>query len=184
MNLNYQQYSTHIYSSLLKQTDLKYKNWYQIPKLQKIVINRGIGDASQNPQIIDHLLYELYMIGGQKSIITKSKKSISSFKLRQQMPVGLCVTLRKKSMYTFLDRLLNLALPRIRDFQGLSPTSFDGFGNYTFGLEEQLMFPEIEYDHIQTICGMDISIVTSCDTDYAALCLLKQYGFPFQNLSI
>lgn len=181
MNLNYQQYSTSIYQSLLNHTELEYKNWYQIPKLHKIVINRGIGEASQNPQIINHLLYELYMIGGQKAIITTSKKSISSFKLRQQMPVGICVTLRQKSMYTFLDRLLHLALPRIRDFQGLSPTSFDGFGNYTFGLEEQLMFPEIEYDQIQTICGMDISIVTSCNTDYSALCLLKQYGFPFQN---
>ena len=181
MNLDYKNYSVNIYSRLFQQTDLNYKNWYQIPKFTKIVINRGIGEASQDPQILDNLLSELYLIGGQKSIITKSKKAISSFKLRHQQPVGIYVTLRQKSMYTFLDRLIHLALPRIRDFQGLNPTSFDGWGNYTFGLNEQLMFPEIKYDQLQTICGMDITIVTTAKTDYSAFCLLNQYGLPFQN---
>lgn len=124
---------------------------------------------------------ELNLIVGQKSVVTTSRKSISGFKLRKKMPVGVCVTLRNKFMYNFLDRLLNLALPRIRDFQGLKLKSFDGSGNYSFGLEEQLMFPEIEYDKIDQIRGMDVTIVTTAKTDQESLLLLKELGFPFQN---
>nr|YP_009130455.1 50S ribosomal protein L5 [Bryopsis plumosa]CEO90985.1 50S ribosomal protein L5 [Bryopsis plumosa] len=165
--------------NILNNKKLIYKNIYQIPKIEKILINRGIGDASQNPRILETSLANL--IVGQKSIITKSKKSISGFKLRQQMPVGVSVTLRNHFMYDFMDRLLNLALPRIRDFQGLSRKSFDGLGNYSLGLEEQLMFPEINYDQIDQLRGMDITIVTSAKTDNEGLLLLKELGFPFQN---
>ena len=160
-----------------------YSNTYQTPTLQKVVINRGVGEASQNPRILENIVSELESIAGQKSIITKSKKSISSFKLRQKMPVGAYVTLRSVQMFSFVDRLLNLALPRIRDFQGLSTQSFDGSGNYTFGLEEQLMFPEIEYDQIDHIQGMDITIVTSTQDDLESLHFLRNLGFPFQQMN-
>nr|YP_003227047.1 50S ribosomal protein L5 [Bryopsis hypnoides]ACX33755.1 50S ribosomal protein L5 [Bryopsis hypnoides] len=165
--------------NILNNKKLIYKNIYQIPKIKKILINRGIGDASQNPRILE--TSQANMIVGQKSIITKSKKAIASFKLRQKMPVGVSVTLRNHFMYDFMDRLLNLALPRIRDFQGLSIKSFDGLGNYSLGLEEQLMFPEINYDQIDQLRGMDITIVTSAKTDNEGLLLLKELGFPFRN---
>nr|AWX53495.1 ribosomal protein L5 [Scotinosphaera sp. NIES-154] len=172
-------YSNKMLPKLMKK--FHYKNKLQVPKIEKIVINRGLGEASQNAKILDSSLKELSLITGQRGIITRSKKSIASFKLRQKMPVGITVTLRGERMYGFLDRLINLALPRIRDFQGINPKSFDGFGNYSLGLEEQLMFPEIDYDKIDQIRGMDISIVTTAKTDEEGLALLKEFGLPFNN---
>ena len=158
-----------------------YKNKYQVPKIEKIVINRGIGDASQNAKLLDSSLSELTVIAGQKGIVTRSKKAIAGFKLRQKMPVGVSVTLRGERMYSFLDRLVNLALPRIRDFQGISAKSFDGHGNYSLGLEEQLMFPEIDYDKIDQVRGMDISIITTSKNDQEGFALLKAFGMPFKG---
>jgi large subunit ribosomal protein L5 len=161
--------------------EFHYKNKYQVPEVEKIVINRGLGDASQNAKFLDSSLNELTVITGQKGVVTRSKKAIAGFKLREKIPVGVCVTLRGDKMYGFLDRLINLALPRIRDFQGINPKSFDGHGNYSLGLEEQLMFPEIDYDKIQQLRGMDISIVTTSKNDQEGLALLKAFGFPFKN---
>jgi large subunit ribosomal protein L5 len=160
----------------------QYKNQLQAPRIEKIVINRGLGDACQNAKILDSSLKELTLIAGQKGIITRSKKAIAGFKLRQKMPVGVSVTLRGERMYGFLDRLINLALPRIRDFQGISPKSFDGHGNYSLGLNEQLMFPEIDYDKIDQVRGMDISIITTSKTDKEGFALLKEFGMPFKTL--
>ena len=151
----------------------------QIPQLQKIVINRGIGEAST--EIFDSSLYEFRKITGQKALIRYSKKPIAGFNLKKKIPIGISITLRRNFMYGFLDRLINLALPRIRDFTGLSLKSFDGCGNYNLGLDEQLMFPEIHYDKIQQIRGMDIAIVTTAKTDSEALILLQALGMPFQN---
>jgi len=159
----------------------QYTNTHQIPLIQKIVINRGVGDASQNSQAVEAYLDELSQIAGQRGVITRSKKAIAGFKIREDMPVGVSVTLRGERMYAFLDRLINLALPRIRDFQGLNPKSFDGHGNYSLGLEEQLMFPEIDYDAIDRLRGMDISIVTSSATDQEGLALLNALGMPFRK---
>lgn len=158
-----------------------YKNKYQVPRIEKIVINRGIGDASQNAKLLELSLAELTILAGQKGVITRSKKAIAGFKLRQKMPVGVSVTLRGERMYSFLDRLINLALPRIRDFQGINTKGFDGYGNYSLGLEEQLMFPEIDYDKINQIKGMDISIITTSKTNQEGLVLLKLFGLPFQS---
>nr|YP_009106534.1 ribosomal protein L5 [Botryococcus braunii]AIT95359.1 ribosomal protein L5 [Botryococcus braunii] len=158
----------------------QYKNMLQVPRIQKIVINRGLGDGSQNAKLLDSCLKELSLISGQKGVITKSKKAIAGFKLRQETPVGVSVTVRGDRMYGFLDRLINLALPRIRDFQGVGPKSFDGMGNYSLGLEEQLMFPEIEYDKIDQVRGMDISIITTCQNDVEGFALLKEFGMPFR----
>jgi large subunit ribosomal protein L5 len=159
----------------------KYNNKHEVPKIEKIVINRGVGDASQNSKLIDASLKEIAVIAGQKGIITSSKKSIAGFKIREQMPVGVSVTLRGDKMYGFLDRLIHLALPRVRDFQGINPKSFDKNGNYSIGLEEQLMFPEIEYDKIDQIRGMDISIVTTAQNQEEGLALLKEFGLPFKS---
>lgn len=159
----------------------QYANKEEVPKLEKIVINRGIGEASQNTKIVDFSLQELTMITGQKGIVTRSKKAIAGFKLREDMPVGISVTLRNDYMYGFLDRLINLALPRIRDFQGINAKSVDQQGNYTIGLEEQLMFPEVEYEKIDKVRGMDISIITSCGTKLEGYTLLKEFGMPFKN---
>nr|YP_009184733.1 ribosomal protein L5 [Oogamochlamys gigantea]ALO62807.1 ribosomal protein L5 [Oogamochlamys gigantea] len=159
----------------------KYKNIHEVPNIEKIVINRGIGDASQNQKIIDSSLKELALIAGQKGVVTRSRKAIASFKLRQKMPVGVTVTLRGDKMYGFLDRLIHLALPRVRDFQGINSKSFDKNGNYSLGLEEQLMFPEIEYDKIDQIRGMDISIVTTAKNQEEGLALLKEFGLPFKS---
>jgi len=161
--------------------NFKYQNIHQVPKIEKIVINRGIGSASQNQKMVDSALKELGMIAGQKGVITRSKKAIAGFKLREKMPVGVTVTLRGDRMYGFLDRLIHLALPRVRDFQGISPKSFDKNGNYSLGLEEQLMFPEIEYDKIDQVRGMDISIVTTAKKQEEGLVLLKEFGLPFKN---
>jgi len=162
------------------QSNGNYKNFYEIPKVKKVVINRGIGDASQNSKNLENSINELSKITGQKGVVTKAKKAIATFKLRQGMPVGVTVTLRGEKMYAFLDRLINLALPRIRDFQGVKSSSFDGNGNYSIGLDEQLMFPEIKYDDVDQVRGMDISIVTTAKDDQEALALLKQLGMPFQ----
>jgi large subunit ribosomal protein L5 len=157
-----------------------YTNTHEVPKIEKIVINRGVGDASQNSKLIDASLKEIAVIAGQKGIITRSKKSIAGFKIREEMPVGVSVTLRGDRMYGFLDRMIHLALPRVRDFQGINPKSFDKNGNYSLGLEEQLMFPEIEYDKIDQIRGMDISIVTTAKNQEEGLALLKEFGLPFK----
>ena len=159
----------------------KYKNINEVPKIEKIVINRGLGAASQNQKMVDSALKELGIIAGQKGVITRSKKAIAGFKIREKMPVGVTVTLRGDRMFGFLDRLINLALPRVRDFQGINPKSFDKKGNYSLGLEEQLMFPEIEYDKIDQIRGMDISIVTTAKNPEEGLALLKEFGLPFKN---
>jgi large subunit ribosomal protein L5 len=172
-------YFQNIVPKLVEQ--FEYKNTLQTPRIQKIVINRGLGDASQNAKILESSLKELTIIAGQKGVITRSKKAIAGFKLRQKMPVGVSVTLRGERMYGFLDRLINLALPRIRDFQGISPKSFDGHGNYSLGLEEQLMFPEIDYDKIDQIRGMDISIITTSKNDQEGFALLKEFGMPFKT---
>lgn len=159
----------------------KYTNKHQVPILHKIVINRGVGDASQNSKVLESCSNELSIITGQQGITTRSKKAIAGFKLRQKMPVGVVVTLRGDRMYAFLDRLVNLALPRIRDFQGMNPKSFDGHGNYSLGLDEQLMFPEIDYDKIDQVRGMDISIITTARSDQEAMALLKSFGMPFKS---
>lgn len=158
-----------------------YTNKHQVPVLDKIVINRGLGDASQNSKLLESCSNELSIITGQQGILTRAKKAIAGFKLRQKMPVGLVVTLRGERMYAFLDRLINLALPRIRDFQGMNPKSFDGHGNYSLGLDEQLMFPEIDYDKIDQVRGMDISIITTAKNDQEGLALLKFFGMPFKG---
>jgi large subunit ribosomal protein L5 len=172
-------YMEKIVPTLYKQ--FGYKNIHQVPHIEKIVLNRGIGDASQNNKILESFLKELGIISGQKGVITRSKKSIAGFKIRDKMPVGVSVTLRGERMYGFLDRLIHLALPRVRDFQGIDPKSFDKHGNYSLGLEEQLMFPEIEYDKIDQIRGMDICLVTTAKNQEEGLSLLKEFGFPFKS---
>ena len=163
------------------QKQWNYKNIHQVPEVKKIVINRGLGDASQNAKTLDASLKEVTIIAGQRGIITRSSKAIAGFKVREGMAVGISVTLRGERMYAFLDRLINLALPRIRDFQGINPKSFDGQGNYSLGLEEQLMFPEINYDSIDQIQGMDISIVTNSKSNYEGKSLLVALGMPFKR---
>jgi large subunit ribosomal protein L5 len=153
----------------------------QVPKMQKIVVNMGLGEAISNVKIIDGAVQEMAMITGQKPVITKAKKSIATFKLRQGMPIGCSVTLRKEVMYEFFDRLVNVALPKVRDFRGISAAAFDGRGNYSIGLHEQIIFPEIEYDKIDKIKGMNITIVTSAKTDDEARVLLRLMGVPFKN---
>jgi large subunit ribosomal protein L5 len=158
-----------------------YKNPMQVPKMQKIVVNMGLGEAIQNVKIIDNAVQELAMITGQKPVVTKAKKSIATFKLRQGMAIGCSVTLRKEVMYEFFDRLVNVALPKVRDFRGISPRAFDGRGNFSIGLQEQIIFPEIEYDKVEKIKGMNITIVTTAKTDEEARILLKLMGVPFKN---
>ncbi|MBF2056109.1 MAG: 50S ribosomal protein L5 [Cyanobacterium sp. T60_A2020_053] len=158
-----------------------YENIHQVPKIAKVVINRGLGEASQNAKALESSLSELAIITGQKPVVTRAKKAIAGFKIRQGMPVGAMVTLRSDKMYAFLDRLISLALPRIRDFRGISPKSFDGRGNYSLGVREQLIFPEIEYDTIDQIRGFDISIITTANTDEEGRALLKEMGMPFRD---
>ncbi len=159
----------------------KYKNIQQVPRFEKIVVNRGMGEAGQNAKALEASLAEIAIITGQKPVITRAKKAIAGFKLRQGMPVGMMVTLRRDRMYAFLERLINFSLPRIRDFRGISPKSFDGRGNYTLGVREQLIFPEISYDSIDQIRGMDISIITTATTDEEGRALLKAVGMPFRE---
>ena len=161
--------------------EFNYKNKMESPRIEKIIINRGLGDGSQNSKIVESCLKELTLLTGQRGIVTRSKKAIAGFKVREQAPVGVSVTLRGERMYGFLDRLINLALPRIRDFHGVNPKSFDNNGNYTLGLEEQLMFPEINYDKIYQIRGMDISIVTTTKNQTESRTLLKEFGMPFRE---
>ncbi|MEL6787894.1 MAG: 50S ribosomal protein L5 [Cyanobacteria bacterium J06607_15] len=156
-------------------------NVHEVPKVVKIVVNRGLGEASQNAKALESSINEIKVITGQKPVVTRAKKAIAGFKIRQGMPVGIMVTLRGEKMYAFLDRLIALALPRIRDFRGISPKSFDGRGNYSLGVREQLMFPEIDYDSIDQIRGMDISIVTSATNDEEGRALLKEMGMPFRD---
>ncbi len=158
-----------------------YTNVHQVPKVAKITINRGLGEASQNAKALEASINEIATITGQKPVVTRAKKAIAGFKIREGMPVGVMVTLRGDRMFTFLDRLINLSLPRIRDFRGISPKSFDGRGNYTLGLREQLIFPEIEYDSIDQIRGMDISIITTANSDEEGRALLKELGMPFRD---
>ena len=156
-----------------------YKNRMQVPKLDKVVINMAIGEAKDNVKILDSAVRDLEIISGQKAVITKSKKSIANFKLREGMPIGCKVTLRGEKMYEFVDRLINLALPRVRDFRGVNPNAFDGRGNYALGIKEQLIFPEIEYDKVDKVRGMDIVIVTTAQSNQEAYALLKGMGMPF-----
>jgi large subunit ribosomal protein L5 len=172
-------YTKEVKGLLLKQ--FQYNNIHNIPKLEKIVINRGFDETCQNAKILEVLKNEVTIISGQYVVITNAKKAIASFKVKENMPVGMFVTLRGEVMYSFSDRLINLALPRIRDFQGLNKKSFDGNGNYNLGLTEQLMFPEIEFDKILKLQGMDISIVTTSKTDEEAYFLLKLLGMPFKS---
>lgn len=159
----------------------QYKSVMQVPKLMKIAINQGVGGATTDKKLIDNAIKELSTITGQQAIAAKSKKDISNFKLRKGMPIGVRVTLRDNNMYEFLDRLIAVALPRIRDFKGINDKGFDGHGNYTLGISEQIIFPEINIDQINKIMGMDITFVTSAKTDVEALELLKQFGLPFKN---
>ncbi|HEY9861148.1 MAG TPA: 50S ribosomal protein L5 [Candidatus Obscuribacterales bacterium] len=158
-----------------------YTNIHQVPKLVKVTINRGLGEASQNAKALEASVNEVGVITGQKPVVTRAKKAIAGFKIREGMPVGVMVTLRGDRMYSFLERLINLALPRIRDFRGISPKSFDGRGNYTLGVREQLIFPEISYDSIDQIRGMDISIITTANNDEEGRALLKEMGMPFRE---
>jgi len=162
-------------------TEFNYKNLMEVPRIEKIVVNMGLGEAIQNVKILDSAAAELSAITGQKAVITKAKKSIASFKLREGMPIGCMVTLRRDRMYEFLDRLMNVALARVRDFKGVSGKAFDGQGNYTLGIKEQLIFPEINYDQIDKIKGMNVTIVTSAKTDEEGKALLKHFGMPFRN---
>ena len=157
-----------------------YTNMLQVPKVIKITVNRGLGEAATNAKALESSIAEIAKITGQKPVVTRAKKAIAGFKIRAGMPVGVMVTLRGDRMYAFLDRFINLTLPRIRDFRGISPKSFDGRGNYSIGIREQLIFPEIEYDQIDQIRGMDISIITTADNDEAGRALLKEMGMPFR----
>ncbi|HCQ22774.1 50S ribosomal protein L5 [Aphanizomenon flos-aquae NRERC-008] len=162
-------------------TQFQYTNVHQVPKVTKITINRGLGEAAQNAKSLEASISEIALITGQKPVVTRAKKAIAGFKIRQGMPVGIMVTLRGERMYAFLDRLINLTLPRIRDFRGVSAKSFDGRGNYTLGVREQLIFPEVEYDKIDQVRGLDISIITTAKTDEEGRALLKEMGMPFRD---
>ena len=170
-------YDNTIVDALTKK--FNYQNVMEVPKLAKIVINMGVGEAKENAKVLDSAVSDLEKISGQKPIITKAKKSVANFKIREGMPIGCKVTLRGDRMYEFADRLINLALPRVRDFRGVNPNAFDGRGNYALGIKEQLIFPEIEYDKIDKVRGMDIIFVTTAKTDEEARELLTQFGMPF-----
>ena len=172
-------YRETIRPKLLK--DLGLTNIHQVPKVQKVTVNRGLGEAAQNSKSLEASLAEIATITGQKALVTRAKKAIAGFKIRQGMPIGCAVTLRGDRMYAFLERFINLALPRIRDFRGVSPKSFDGRGNYTIGVKEQLIFPEVSFDKVDTIRGMDITIVTSASSDEQGKALLSEMGMPFRN---
>lgn len=158
-----------------------YENPHQIPRLEKVTVNVGLGEAVQNVKVVDHAVSDLTKITGQKPVITRARKSIAGFKLREGMPIGVKVTLRRDRMYEFLERLLNVALPAVRDFRGISPKGFDGKGNYTLGIKEQIIFPEIDYDKVDKIRGMNITLVTTADTDEEARALLRHIGLPFRK---
>ena len=173
-----------LYSNEIKDAMVKkfgYKNVMQIPKLDKIVINMGVGEAKENAKVLDTAIKDLETITGQKAVVTRAKKSVANFKLREGMPIGCKVTLRGEKRYEFTDRLVNLALPRVRDFRGVNPDAFDGRGNYALGIKEQLIFPEIEYDKVDKVRGMDIIFVTTAETDEEARELLTLFGMPFKK---
>ena len=172
-------YKSEVAPALMKK--FEYKSVMQIPKLDKIVINVGCGEARENAKVVDSIINDLTQISGQKPVVCKAKKSVANFKLREGMPIGVKVTLRGDRMYEFLDRFYNLALPRVRDFRGINPNSFDGRGNYAMGIKEQLIFPEIDYDKIDKVRGMDIIMVTTANTDEEARELLKLMGAPFSE---
>ncbi|HHU75444.1 MAG TPA: 50S ribosomal protein L5 [Firmicutes bacterium] len=173
-----QKYEEEVRPALMEH--FSYKNIMQVPRLEKVVVNMGVGEGKENPKLLDAAAGDMALITGQKPIITRAKNSIASFKLREGMSVGCKVTLRGKTMYDFVTKLINVALPRVRDFRGISPKSFDGRGNYSLGLKEQIIFPEIEYDKIEKIQGMDITIVTTAKNDEEARELLKLIGMPFR----
>ena len=181
MNLK-EQYNTEVVKSLVEQFD--YTSVMQAPKVDKIVVNMGVGEAINNSRFLDDAVEELTQITGQKPVITKAKKSIANFKLRDGMPIGTKVTLRGDKMYDFLEKLIKVALPRVRDFRGVSSSAFDGRGNYTFGIREQLIFPEIDFDKVNTVRGMDITIVTTAQSDQEGHALLKELGMPFQKENV
>lgn len=164
----------------LKET-FEYKNIHQVPRLEKIVVNMGLGEAIQNIKILDAAQAELKVITGQAPVVTRAKKSVAAFKLREGMPIGCMVTLRRSRMYDFYEKLVNIALPRVRDFRGVSGKAFDGFGNYTLGIKEQIIFPEIEYDKVESINGMNITVVTSAVNNQEGKELLRLLGMPFRN---
>ncbi len=174
-----EKYQNEVVASLMEK--FKYESVMEVPKLEKVVINMGLGEGRDNPKIIESAVKELELIAGQKPLVTKAKKSIANFKLREGMSVGSKVTLRGDRMYQFLDKLMNIALPRVRDFRGVSDTAFDGRGNYALGIKEQLIFPEIEYDKIDSIKGLDVAIVTTAKTDEEAKVFLKEMGMPFKR---
>ncbi len=161
--------------------EFQYKSVMEVPRVEKVVLNMGLGEAIQNPKLLESAVEELARISGQKAVITKSKKAIAGFKLREEMPIGACVTLRQKRAWEFLDRLINVALPRVRDFKGISPKAFDGHGNYTLGVREQLIFPEIDLDVIAQVSGMNVTIVTTAKTDEEGRALLTGLGMPFRK---
>ena len=179
MSRLFEQYNSEIKKSM--QEKFQYGSVMEIPKLEKIVINIGVGDAVGNAKALEAAVNDLTIIAGQKPVITKAKKSIANFKVREGMALGTKVTLRGERMYEFLDKLINAALPRVRDFRGISATAFDGRGNYALGLKEQLIFPEIEYDQVERVTGMDIIVVTTAKTDEEARELLTQFGMPFEK---
>lgn len=172
-------YKDKVIPTLMEQ--FKYTNIHQVPKITKITLNRGLGEAAKNNKVLDISVQELAIITGQQPVITKARKSIAGFKIREGMPVGIAVTLRKQLMYAFLERLINLSLPRIRDFKGISVKGFDGRGNYNLGIKEQLIFPEVEYDKVDQIRGMDIAITTTAKTQQEGIALLKAMGMPFND---
>ncbi len=161
--------------------DFGYKNIHEVPRIEKISINMGLGEAVSNPKIIDGAVEQMKTLSGQKPIVTRARKSIANYKLREDMPIGCKVTLRRDHMYEFLDRLVNIALPRVRDFRGVSPRAFDGRGNYSIGIREQIIFPEINYDSVEKILGLNITIVTSAKTDDESRRLLSYFGMPFRK---
>ncbi|WML55559.1 50S ribosomal protein L5 [Neobacillus sp. PS3-12] len=179
MNRLKERYNKEISPALVSK--FNYKSVMQVPKIEKIVLNMGVGDAVQNAKALDNAVEELSIITGQKPVVTRAKKSIAGFRLREGMPIGAKVTLRGERMYEFLDKLISVSLPRVRDFRGISKKAFDGRGNYTLGVKEQLIFPEIDYDKVTKVRGMDIVIVTTANTDEEARELLTQIGMPFQK---
>ncbi len=179
MSRLYELYKNEVVPKLMK--EFGYKTIMQVPKLHKIVLNMGVGEATQNLKVLDNAVEELSLIAGQKAVIKRARKSVSAFKLRKGMPIACMVTLRKKKMYDFLDKLINIALPRVKDFRGVSPKSFDGRGNYSLGIREHIIFPEIDYDKIDKVKGLGVNIITTAKTDEEAKKLLEYLGMPFRS---
>lgn len=179
MSRLWERYKNEISERMIK--EFGYKNRMEVPRLEKIILNVGLGEAIQNIKLLDAAVDELTAIAGQKAVVTRAKRSIAAFKLREGMPIGCMVTLRRGRMYYFLDKLLNIVLPRVRDFRGVSPKSFDGRGNYTLGLKEQVIFPEVDYDKVEKVAGLNITLVTTARTDDEARFLLQEMGMPFRR---